>query len=130
MIVSVNCLSIWAISSCKAVFTSFISFFVAAILLCLSAVIFAYTNINDRHLQTFVFGTVMLSVLIGATILARRIKKKGLLFGALFGLIFILLVYMITCMAYTGFFVSNTLLIYMAICILSGIVGGIIGVNI
>ena len=112
------------------IFSLFISFFVAAILLCLSAVIFAYTNINDRHLQTFVFGTVMLSVLIGATILARRIKKKGLLFGALFGLIFILLVYMITCMAYTGFFVSNTLLIYMAICILSGIVGGIIGVNI
>ena len=86
------------------IFSLFISFFVAAILLCLSAVIFAYTNINDRHLQTFVFGTVMLSVLIGATILARRIKKKGLLFGALFGLIFILLVYMITCMAYTGFF--------------------------
>ena len=103
------------------IFSLFISFFVAAILLCLSAVIFAYTNINDR---------VMLSVLIGATILARRIKKKGLLFGALFGLIFILLVYIITCMAYTGFFVSNTLLIYMAICILSGIVGGIIGVNI
>lgn len=112
------------------IFSLFISFFVAAILLCLSAVIFAYTNINDRHLQTFVFGTVMLSVLIGATILARRIKKKGLLFGALFGLIFILLVYMITCLAYTGFFVSNTLLIYLAICILSGIVGGIIGVNI
>ena len=77
------------------IFSLFISFFVAAILLCLSAVIFAYTNINDRHLQTFVFGTVMLSVLIGATILARRIKKKGLLFGALFGLIFILLVYII-----------------------------------
>ena len=58
-------------------FSMMISFFVAIILLCLSAVIFTYTNINDRYLQMFIFGTVMISVLVGSTILAKKIKEKG-----------------------------------------------------
>ncbi|MDO4282600.1 MAG: TIGR04086 family membrane protein [Clostridia bacterium] len=107
-----------------------ISFVLAAVFLTISASIFAYTNINDRYLDSFVFGTVMLSVLIGAIILARKIKEKGIIYGGLFGLLFCLIVYFITCIEYTGLFISNTLFIYLGISFLSGIVGGIIGVNV
>ena len=107
-----------------------ISFFITLIGISLVSVIFAYTNINDRHLQTFVFGIILLSVLIGATILSRRIKQKGLIFGGIFGIIYCLLIYLASSIAYTGLFVSSTLVMYILICFLSGIVGGIIGVNI
>lgn len=107
-----------------------ISFLIAIIFLLISSAIFAYTNINDRHLDSFVFGSVMLSVLIGSMLLLRKIKEKGLLYGAVFGIIYFLIIYLVNILAFSGFFVSNTLGIYFAICILSGVVGGIIGVNI
>jgi putative membrane protein (TIGR04086 family) len=107
-----------------------ISFIISIVFISLTAIIFAYTNINDRHLQSFVFGTLLVSVLVGSTILARRIKEKGLLHGAIFGIIYCLLIYIIAVIESSSFFVSNTLGIYMAICAVAGIIGGIIGVNI
>lgn len=107
-----------------------ISFVLVAVFLTISASIFAYTNINDRYLESFAFGTVMLSVLIGSIILAKKLKEKGIIYGGIYGLLFCLIVYFVTCIEYTGLFVSNTLFIYLGISFLSGIVGGIIGVNI
>ena len=100
------------------------------VLFFITSVIFAYTNINDRHLDSFVLGSVMISVLVGSMLLLRKIKKRGLLFGAIFGIIYFLIVYLVNVLAFSGFFVSNTVGIYLGICLLSGIVGGIIGVNI
>lgn len=111
-------------------FSLIISFLVAAALLSLSAVIFAYTNINDRYLDSFVFGIVTISVLIGSLILCRRFKEKGLVYGALYGLIYCLIIYLFNVIALDGFFVSNALGIYFSICVLSGIIGGIVGVNV
>ncbi len=107
-----------------------ISFIIASILLCVVAAVFAYTNIQDRHLQSFVFGTILISNIIGALRLTRKIKEKGILHGGLYGIIFCLILYIISASAYNGFFVSQTLGIYFAICIVSGIIGGVIGVNI
>lgn len=107
-----------------------ISFVVACIFLLISSAIFTYTNINDRHLDSFVLGSVMISVLIGSMLLVKKLKRKGLLYGAVFGIIYFLIVYITNMLAFSGFFVSSTLGIYFAICLLSGIVGGIIGVNI
>lgn len=107
-----------------------ISFFVSFALMCVTALIFTYTNINDIHLQSFVLGIIVFSVLVGSTLLTRKIKQKGLVHGALFGFIFCLIVYIITAIFYTGLCLTNTLLLYLAISIVSGVVGGIIGVNI
>lgn len=107
-----------------------LSFMIAIIFLSVSACIFAYTSIQDRHLQSFVFGVVMISVLIGSMMLCRKMKEKGLLYGALFGILYLAIIYLFTVIAFQGFFVSNTLGIYAAISILSGVVGGIIGVNV
>ncbi|MDD3303624.1 MAG: TIGR04086 family membrane protein [Clostridia bacterium] len=107
-----------------------ISFIISLIFISLTAVIFAYTNINDRHLQSFIFGTLLISVLVGSTLLSRKIKEKGLLYGALFGVIYCLLMYFIAVIESGSFFVSNTLGLYLGICAVAGVIGGIIGVNI
>ena len=107
-----------------------ISFAITLVLLCVSAVIFAYTNIQDMYLQTFVFGIVFISNIIGSIIFAKKIKEKGILFGALYGLLFCMFLYLISIIAFNGFFVSKTLGIYFAVCIVSGIIGGVVGVNI
>lgn len=113
----------YLISILVTILTSFI-------LICLTSLIFAYTNINDRFLQSFVTGSITISCLIGSIIFTRKIKQKGIIAGGIFGASFLLILYFINVFMYSGFFVSNTLLVYFLVCVLSGIVGGIIGVNI
>lgn len=107
-----------------------ISFILTAIFLAISSAIFAYTNIDDRHLQTFVFGIILLSNLIGSTLLSRKMKEKGLIYGGSFGIVYCIVLYLITSLAFNGFAFSNTLMIYLVISAVSGIIGGVIGVNI
>ena len=107
-----------------------ISFLLTVIFLAISSAIFAYTSIDDRHLQTFIFGIILLSNLIGSTLLSRKMKEKGLIYGGSFGIVYCLLLYLVTSLAFNNFVFSNTLLIYLAISSISGIIGGVIGVNI
>ena len=107
-----------------------LSYVIAIVLLSLSAVIFAYTNINDSLINIFVFVIVVITNLIGSTLLARKIKKRGLLIGLLFGIIYFLIIYLMTAIFYTGFFVNKAVGLYLLLTSISGIVGGIIGVNI
>lgn len=107
-----------------------ISFCIISALLCVTAAVFAYTNIQDRHLQSFVFGAFFISNIIGSMIVTRKIREKGILYGSLFGILFCLCIYVISVSTYNGFFISKMLGMYFGISIMSGIIGGIIGVNI
>lgn len=111
-------------------FSMLLAFGISTILICLTAAIFTYTSINDRYLQSFVAGIVTISCLISSVFLTRKIKEKGLLYGLIFGVLYCLIIYIINMCTYSSFFVSNTLLVYFAISAFSGIVGGIIGVNV
>ncbi|MCX8074818.1 MAG: TIGR04086 family membrane protein [Clostridia bacterium] len=103
-----------------------IAFIISIVLLFISSTIFAYTNINDIHMDIFVFASVVISVLVGATLTARKMKSRGLIYGIVFGILYCLIIYLFTVMMYRGFFISNTLLMYFGISALSGVVGGII----
>ena len=107
-----------------------VSFLISIIFLFITATIFAYTSINDRYLNMFIFGIVAISVLIGSILLLKKIKEKGFMYGIIFGLMYIFLIYFFTVIAYKGFFFTNTLGIYALICSLAGMLGGILGVNI
>lgn len=107
-----------------------LSFVITLVGIGVTSCIFAYTNIADIHLQSFVFGVILLSVLIGATVLSKNLRQKGLIMGGLFGLMYCLVIFLSSAIAYTGFFFSNTLLIYLFISVLAGVIGGVIGVNI
>ncbi len=107
-----------------------LSYVIAIVLLSLSAVIFAYTNINDSLINIFVFVIVVITNLIGSTLTSRKIKKRGLLIGLLFGIIYFLIIYLLSAIFYTGFFVNKAVGLYLLMTSVSGIVGGVIGVNI
>ena len=107
-----------------------LSFVAALILLCLTGVIFAYTSINDSLINVFVFVIVVVTNLIGSTLLTHKIKRRGLVLGLIFGIIYFLIIYVISTIFYTGFFVNKEVGIYMLLSAISGMVGGIVGVNI
>ncbi len=106
-----------------------ITYFIALVFLIISSAIFAYTSINDNYLDIFVFGIIGISALVGSLILNKKIKEKGILNGIIFGFIYILILYILTMLLYKGFFISNTVLMYLGISVLASCLGGIIGVN-
>lgn len=107
-----------------------ISILLGLILTCLIGVLLAYTNINDNMLGTLVFVSTAISIFIGSTLLNRKLKRKGYLYGMLFGLIYFALVYTFSSLAFSTFNFNTTVIVYLLMALGSGIVGGIIGVNI
>lgn len=107
-----------------------ISILIGVIITCLIGVLLAYTNINDNMLGTLIFVGTAISIFIGSTMLNRKFKKRGYLYGLIFGLIFFLLIYTFSCLLSTSFIFNTTVLIYLLMAIVSGAIGGIIGVNI
>lgn len=106
-----------------------ISYLIALVLLCLTGVIFAYTNINDSLINTFVFVIVVITNLIGSTLISRSIKKRGLIVGLIFGFIYFLVIYLLSVLLYTGFFLNSAVGMYLGLALISGVIGGVIGVN-
>ena len=113
-------------------YTKFMAFCIllGLIITCLIGVLLAYTNINDNMMGTLIFIGIAISILTSSTMLNRKIKKRGYLYGLIFGLIFFILIYTFSALAYSGFFVNTTVLVYLIMSLLVGAIGGIIGVNI
>ena len=92
--------------------------------------IFAYTKIEDRFIESGIFLSLAIAAFISSFILCRNLKKKGIVHGVVINAISIGILYIISCFLNGSFVLTNTVGIYFAICCLSGIVGGILGVNV
>lgn len=98
------------------------------LLLLVTSAIFAYTNINDRYLDIFVYSLIGISIFLNSIFLNRKIKSKGVIYGSIFGLSVILSIYLIGAIFFS-FSISYVAGIYIAIGVISGLIGGVIGVN-
>ena len=107
-----------------------ISILIGFIATCLIGVLLAYTNINDNMLGTLIFVGTAISIFIGSTLLNRKFKKRGYLYGLIFGLIFFVLIYTFSSLFSASLIFNTTVLIYLLMAIASGAIGGIIGVNV
>lgn len=99
------------------------------LLLLVSSAIFAYTNLNDKYLDIFMYSSIGISVFLTSIFLSRKIKSKGIINGSLFGLLVVLIMYSISGI-FTGFNFSAIVGVYALISIMTGLIGGAIGVNI
>jgi len=107
-----------------------ISILIGFILTCLIGLLLAYTNISDNMMGTLIFIGTAISIFIGSTLLNRKFKKRGYLYGLIFGLIFFILIYTFSCLLSSSLIFNTTVLVYLVMAVFSGIIGGIIGVNI
>ena len=69
------------------------------------------------------------SILIGSMISTRKIRKNGLLNGGMVGLIYIIILYLISSLFLAGFSLTFNSFIMLVVGIITGMIGGIIGVN-
>lgn len=114
----------------KVIKGSIVAIVITIISLFITALILTYTNVRESIIPVVIIAISSISILVGSILSTLHIRKNGLLNGALVGAIYMITIYLISSIAITGFGINLKTIIMFILCILSGIVGGIIGVNI
>ena len=106
------------------------SFVITLISIFLFSGILTYTNISEKTIPIVIIILTFASILIGTIIGTKNIRKKGMLNGAIIGAGYVIILYLISSILNTGFGLNIYTILIMIIGTISGIIGGIIGINI
>lgn len=110
----------------KGVGISLVSTF---ILLIIFSILLTYTNISENVITPVILVVTAISILIGSSIGNIKMKKNGIINGALVGGIYILILYLISSLLNWKFALNVQSIIMIAVGVIFGILGGIVGVN-
>lgn len=95
----------------------------------LLALILANTDFPQRLITPAVVVTTVISVLTAGFVSTRGVRNKGWLNGSIVGLIYMAILYLISSLIYKDFSIDKYVITMTAIGIISGAIGGIIGIN-
>ena len=105
------------------------SFIITLMSIFIFSIILTYSNISESVIPIVIIVLTFISIFIGTMIGVRKINKNGMLNGGIIGGIYVIFLYFVSSIINTGF-TLNTYTIMMIIAgILSGMIGGIVGVN-
>ena len=107
-----------------------ISIVISILLLTIYAVILTYTSTSENTIKPVVITITGISLLIGSFISSMKLKKQGMLNGGIVGFIYILSVYIISSIWLSNFSIDLESIIMIIVSIITGMIGGIIGINI
>ena len=106
-----------------------IAFIINIFGLIILSLIMIYSTISDNNIPTLVISVNTLAILIGSSISTIKLEKKGIVNGIIIGVLY-MLIYLLISLIFSGNinFSSKTVLLII-LGIISGGIGGIIGVN-
>lgn len=113
----------------KVIKGSAFSIIITLIGLLIYSIILSYTSVSESTIPTIVIIITAISILIGSTISTSNIKKNGIINGMLVGLIYITVIYLLSSIVTGNFLLNITSIIMIITSVLTGALGGIIGVN-
>lgn len=96
----------------------------------LFALILANTEFPQKLITPAVVITTVISVLTAGSVSTRGLKNKGWLNGSIVGFVYMLILYLLSSLIYRNFAIDNYVVTMTVIGILTGAIGGIIGINI
>lgn len=108
---------------------SFFTFAFTYLLVVIYSFVLAYTNVPDTTIPTVVIGITMFSIFLSTIIFCRQIGSNGLVNGTIISLIYIGSIYLISSLTKVGFTLDKYSIIMIITAMISGMIGGIIGVN-
>ncbi len=113
----------------RVVKESIFAILITTIFLLIYAILLTSTNISENTMTAVVITVSGVSILIGSSISSFKIKKQGIINGALVGLIYITALYLLSSIIFVGFELNLNSIIMLVVSIITGMIGGIIGVN-
>ena len=114
----------------KIIKGSIISIIFSLVCLTIFAAVLAYTSVSETTMIPVIIVITGISILIGSSISTMHIKNKGLINGAIVGIIYVLFLYIVSSIIGMQFQLNLNSIIMMLVGIVTGMIGGIIGVNI
>ena len=106
-----------------------ISMTLTCIILIIYAFLLVYTNINEITIKPVIIIVSSISILIGSSISSAKIKKNGMINGILIGITYFLIIYLISSIYNSCFYINISSIIFILCGISAGLLGGILGVN-
>ena len=113
----------------KILISLFIAFTIGIIILIGYALLITYTELSDKNLNLIIMIINIISVIIAGSDAAKIFKQKGWLWGMLMGFIYAFILNIIGLIVFKKIIFTSRNMINFLICIASGAVGGIIGIN-
>ena len=108
---------------------SLLAIVITIVCLTIYAAILTYTTISENTIVPVVLVVSGISILIASSISTRKLKKQGLINGGIIGLIYKLVVYLLSSIISAEFSLNTSSILMILVCIITGMVGGIIGIN-
>lgn len=109
--------------------STFFSYLFTIFSFAIFALILTFSNLSDSFIPTAVVIISIVAILLGSSLSTLRSRSHGWLMGLLVGLSYFLVLYIISSLLITGFSINlNTIYLALGMC-LTGVVGGIIGIN-
>ncbi len=105
------------------------SIVLSIILLTIYALLLVNTTISESTMMPVVLTITGVSILIGGTVSARKLRKNGLIYGGIVGLVYVITLYLASSISMVGFSLSINSFVMLAVGGIAGVIGGIIGVN-
>ena len=96
----------------------------------LFALILSNTDFPQKLISPAVVITTIISVLTAGSVSTKGLKNRGWLNGSIVGFIYMLILYIISSLVFKNFSIDKYVVTMSLIGILTGAIGGIVGINI
>ncbi|NLD47561.1 MAG: TIGR04086 family membrane protein [Clostridiaceae bacterium] len=106
-----------------------ISYLITIPIFALFAYILTFVDFPEKYMSTAVIITTLLSMIIAGWTAAKNMKSRGWLNGAVIGVIYMGVLFLLSSLAFRNFSIDRHVAMMLIIGILSGSIGGILGVN-
>ncbi len=107
-----------------------ISFLLSIVLIFVLSAIMCYTKIRENLIEPAIIFVSTCSIIFGSFLLGKKIKEKGIIYGGLLGILYMISIYSVSSVVEGDFSIGLESLIMISLGICSGMLGGILGVNI
>lgn len=106
------------------------AFAITALVFVICAAVMTFgSGLSEGTVNTIVYITSLVSVLAGSIPAAAKLNRRGLINGVVIGIVYTLAMVFAGYLTLPDFALGTKTLITLAVCILSGAAGGVIGVN-
>lgn len=109
---------------------SIAAFLITSVLILIFSILLTSTNISENVIPVVVIVITGVSILIGASLSTISIRKNGLLYGSIIGFFYILILYLLSSILSNNFTLNSEAITMIIVAIITGAIGGIVGVNI
>lgn len=107
-----------------------VSILTTLFLLIIFSIILTYSKIQESAVPMVTIIISGISILIGGSLTTSNIRKNGMITGGMVGLIYIITIYLLSSIITKNFSFNTYSIVMIIVSVLSGGIGGIIGVNI